>query len=59
MYRASTCVTGKSYHRQLRPLSLCWHGVFHVLINSLACGFCTGALGLVPFEIAILHAGII
>ena len=51
MYIAFTCMPGESYCRRLRSLFLCLCDVFWVLINSLACWLCTGALGFVLFQI--------
>ena len=46
-----TGLPGESYRRQLMSLLLCLCEVFQVLINSLVCWFCAGALGLVLFQI--------
>ena len=40
-----------SYRRRLRSLLLCLSDLFQALINSLICWLCTGALGLILFQI--------
>ena len=54
MYLVFTRMPGESYSRRLRSL-LCSCHVFHTLINSLVCWFCTGALGLVLFQNVNIH----
>ena len=55
-YLVVTRIPGESYHRQLRSLLLCLCDVSRALINSLACWFCTCALGLVLFQICLFTA---
>ena len=40
---------------QVRTLFLCLRDVFRVLSISLVCGFCTGALGLVLFQVTVVE----
>ena len=64
MYLVFTHKPGESSRRRCRSLSLFFRDVFQALINSPVCWFfyltpfvcwyCTGALGLVPFQIVII-----
>ena len=55
MYLVFTLVPGGSYRRRLRSLLLGLCDVSQVPINSVVCGFCTGALGLVLFQMLPLE----
>ena len=53
MYLVFTRMPGETYSSRLRSLLLYLCYVFRALINSLVCGFCTSALGLVLFQICV------
>ena len=50
IYLVFTRMPGESYRRRHRFLLLYLCYVYRALINSLVCGFCTSALGLVLFQ---------